>query len=165
MQRVCWELQTCQGHMQMREKSGFVMHSYNRQTNLSAPTHHSCGHLFVFCWEQLHPADKRYQDFHLWSSRWLILSVYGFESSASCFNWVVFWSGWVTGVKIMYVQKSLATHSFVMLKPIYLQCLNKYINNSAGNTESIDRRKCGQSFLVWKGEALIQPPIKGQECF
>lgn len=68
-------------------------------------------------------------------------------------------------LKIMYVQKSLATRSFVMLKPIYLQCLNKYINNSAGNTESIDRRKCGQSFLVWKGEALIQPPIKGQECF
>lgn len=49
MQRVCWVLQTYQGHMQMSEKSGFVMHSYNRQTNLSAPTHHSCGHLFVFC--------------------------------------------------------------------------------------------------------------------
>lgn len=112
MQRVCWELQTYQGHMQMSEKSGFVMHSYNRQTNLSAPTHHSCGHLFVFCWEQLPPADKRYQDFHLWSSRWLILSVYGSESSAFCFNWVVFWSGWVTGVK-NNVRAIITRHSFL----------------------------------------------------
>lgn len=31
--------------------------------------------------------------FHLWSSGWLILSVYGSESSTLCINWVVFWSG------------------------------------------------------------------------
>lgn len=106
-----WELQTCQGHMQMSEKSGFVMHSYKSQTNLSAPTHHSCGQLFVFCWEQLPPADKRYQDFHLWSSSWLIFFICRSE------NWVVFQSGLVTGVKKMYnheiiMQKSLSSRFF-----------------------------------------------------